>query len=323
MAGLTAGLMLRDRGVAVTVFEKSRGPGGRLASKRVDGGSLDIGAQYFTVRDPGFRAFLDHHTGPGQYGAWQARLSYERPDGHWESFHEAERWVGMPRMTAISRALSQGLDCCFETRIHSIVRRKDGAWCLIGPDGEQQGDFDAVLVTAPPEQARGLLSESNLWLADDPVFHERPLAPCWAVGVHFPVPTGLGMDGMSTQHHALQWAANNSSKPDRDEAGEWWVLHGRAEWSEANRASDPDTVIETLLEAFTEKTGFRGVPDEVLAHRWLYARETARDDGPLYKWFDDHGIGVCGDWLSSGRVEGAWASASALVDRILKTATNG
>ncbi|HCP22242.1 MAG TPA: FAD-dependent oxidoreductase, partial [Marinobacter hydrocarbonoclasticus] len=48
LAGLTAAILLGDSGHNVRVFEKSRGPGGRLASKRVANGSADIGAQYFT-----------------------------------------------------------------------------------------------------------------------------------------------------------------------------------------------------------------------------------------------------------------------------------
>lgn len=57
IAGLTASRALRDHGLSVTVFEKSRGPSGRMSTRRVDGGRVqfDHGAQYFTARDPAFR----------------------------------------------------------------------------------------------------------------------------------------------------------------------------------------------------------------------------------------------------------------------------
>jgi len=58
VAGLSAAILLEQKNHSVTVFEKSRGPGGRLAAKRVTGGSADIGAQYFTIRNPEFRTFL-------------------------------------------------------------------------------------------------------------------------------------------------------------------------------------------------------------------------------------------------------------------------
>ena len=42
------------QGWAVTVFDKGRGPGGRLATRRADDLRFDHGAQYFTARDPRF-----------------------------------------------------------------------------------------------------------------------------------------------------------------------------------------------------------------------------------------------------------------------------
>ena len=49
IAGLTAARELVERGAQVKVFEKARGLGGRLSTKRLVWGKLDIGAQYFTA----------------------------------------------------------------------------------------------------------------------------------------------------------------------------------------------------------------------------------------------------------------------------------
>ena len=51
LAGLSAAQALHAAGLPVELFDKSRGSGGRMASKRSDAGSLDLGAQYFTARD--------------------------------------------------------------------------------------------------------------------------------------------------------------------------------------------------------------------------------------------------------------------------------
>lgn len=42
----------------VTIFEKSRGFGGRVATRRVDDFSFDHGAQFFKVRDPDFKEYI-------------------------------------------------------------------------------------------------------------------------------------------------------------------------------------------------------------------------------------------------------------------------
>ena len=54
IAGLSAAQALTEAGHVVQIFDKSRGSGGRMSSKRSDAGALDMGAQYFTARDRRF-----------------------------------------------------------------------------------------------------------------------------------------------------------------------------------------------------------------------------------------------------------------------------
>ena len=59
MAGLTCATRLSAAGHEVSVFDKGRGPGGRMASRRVEHGGetfrFDHGAQYFTAREMAFQ----------------------------------------------------------------------------------------------------------------------------------------------------------------------------------------------------------------------------------------------------------------------------
>ncbi len=63
MAGLACAQALVRSGAEVALFDKSRGVGGRMASRRVMTAlgevSFDHGAQYMTARDPGFRLQVD------------------------------------------------------------------------------------------------------------------------------------------------------------------------------------------------------------------------------------------------------------------------
>lgn len=313
LAGLTAGLRLQSAGVTVALFEKSRGPGGRLASKRLPDGSADIGAQYFTIRNPAFRAFLNRYAGSDCYQPWQARLRYQKESGKWEGFLPEQRYVGVPRMTAISRRLAEQLTVHSQIRIQRLGRDLEGHWQLVDSEGDHHGAFDTVIITTPPAQARDLLEASDL----DPLVHafeddiERMQA-CWTLVAQFGTGLGLDYQGLQPRSEILQWAGNNSSKPGRTESGEWWVLHGRPDWSDRHRDADPHFVQDELLKAFAEATGVERQPDQTLTHRWLYARSTAQA-GPGHLWFDEHQIGLIGDWLSGGRVEGAFDSAQSLI----------
>lgn len=161
LTGLTSAILLEHPGVKVTVFEKSRGPGGRLASKRVRGGSADMGAQYFTIRNPAFLRFLKQHAGRKSFAPWQGRFGYQKGAGQWEAFPDEQRYVGVPRMTAISRALSANVNLVAETRIVNFDSGPAGH-TLMTAEGHRFGPFDAVIITAPPAQARDLLRDSHL-----------------------------------------------------------------------------------------------------------------------------------------------------------------
>ncbi|MDX1634366.1 MAG: FAD-dependent oxidoreductase [Marinobacter sp.] len=313
LSGLTAAHRLQAKGVTVTLFEKSRGPGGRLASKRLPDGSVDIGAQYFTIRNPAFRTFLNRYAGPDCYQPWQADLRYQKQSGKWEGFLPDQRYVGVPRMTAISRRLSEGLTLHKQVRIGQLARASDGHWQLVDTDGQRFGAFDAVIITTPPAQARDLLEASDL----EPLVHTFEedigrMQACWTLVARFEPGLGLDYQGLQPRSDILQWAGNNSSKPGREDSGEWWVLHGRPDWSDEHRDAEPAFIESELLRVFTQATGVERKPEQTLTHRWLYARSSAKA-GPGHLWFDEQRVALIGDWLVGGRVEGAFDSAESLV----------
>jgi predicted NAD/FAD-dependent oxidoreductase len=61
---------LHDRGWRVEVFDKARGPAGRTSTRRVEAHTYDHGAQYFTAREPEFRAAVAGWREAGQAGKY-------------------------------------------------------------------------------------------------------------------------------------------------------------------------------------------------------------------------------------------------------------
>ncbi|WP_016773226.1 FAD-dependent oxidoreductase, partial [Pseudomonas sp. R62] len=109
IAGLSAAQALTETGHTVQLFDKSRGSGGRMSSKRSDAGSLDLGAQYFTARDRRFVTEVQRWQSQGWAAEWAPQL-YTFQGGQLNmSPDEQTRWVGTPRMSAITRGLLDGL----------------------------------------------------------------------------------------------------------------------------------------------------------------------------------------------------------------------
>jgi predicted NAD/FAD-dependent oxidoreductase len=136
---------------------------------------------------------------------------------------------------------------------------------------------------------------------------------CWALMLRYPAPAGLPFDAAFVNEGALRWVARDSSKPGRP-GTETWLLHASAEWSEAHLEDSPECVAAELLPAFSEFGG--AAPQAWTAHRWRYADMAAPLDHGCV-WDRDRKLGLCGDWLNGGKVEGAWRSGRRLAEEAL------
>ena len=74
LAGLSCARHLQQQGLEVRLFDKSRGPAGRMSTRRGDDWQCDHGAQYFTARNPDFRAEVARWEALGVAARWQPRL---------------------------------------------------------------------------------------------------------------------------------------------------------------------------------------------------------------------------------------------------------
>lgn len=299
MAGLSAATALAPAGAHIIVLDKGRGPGGRMAARRVEIAgqqvSFDHGAQYFTARDPAFRETV---------AAWEQAGVAAR----WPAAGE-DAWVGTPGMNACVRHMAAGLDVRWNVRAERLLR--DGRLWQVEA-GETVFTADTVLVAVPAEQAAVLLAD----IAPDFAARAASVAsaPCWAVMADFPELLPVA-DTYRSDTAPVSWAARNSAKPGRS-GRESWVIHASPARSRALIDLPKDEVARLLLADFFAATGTApAAPQHLDAHRWLYAQPEARKGvEPLF----DAGlrIGIAGDWLHSPRVEGAWLSGRALAEAV-------
>lgn len=301
MAGLSAAHALQQAGLPVQLFDKSRGSGGRMSSKRSEIGALDLGAPGFLAQDPALRTTLADWTSAGSCAAWTA---IDGPQPY---------WVGTPRMSAISRALLGDLPATFSCRI-SEVFRGERHWCLLDTAGARHGPFSHVIVALPAPQAGALLTAA-------PALAARAasvvMEPVWTVALGFAEALPCAQHSFRFDDEILQQATHDSAKPGRDNRLDSWVLHATADWTRQHLDLPKEAVIDRLAHAFAERLGRRLPPAEfALAHRWLYAYSARRTDwGALGD--QQQGLFACGDWCLDGTVEGAWRSGARAAQLLL------
>ncbi len=313
LAGLACARQLSAAGMKVEVLEKSRGVGGRMATRRADPFQFDHGTQYFTVRDPRFQEFIDGMITLGAVQPWNPRIVILR-HGQIEMDEEPKsRYVGVPTMNGICRKLAESVQVRRNTRVVRPVKRADG-WHLHDDRGQFLGIYDELLISAPAPQASALLT-AELALSEHA--NSASMLGCWAGMFAFPQPLPLEFDGAFVMDSPLNWIVRDSSKPERNLEHHTWVVHASSEWSSENLEGKPVEILPQLFAAFFDACGLDSYQTiHASAHRWRYALAAGSlSAGCFYN--PQRRVGVCGDWCQEPRVEGAYLSGLALATQVL------
>lgn len=201
MAGLTAARHLLDAGAEVTVFDKSRGVGGRLATRRSDVGAFDHGAPLVQGDGAGFAEAMDGLASAERHG-----------DG----------WRGLPGMSGLLKPWLAGAIHVPGCRIVRIEKR-----VLVDETDARHGPFDAVIVAVPAPQALDLTGQDALaQVVMDPVW--TVLAAWDGAGAEDPDPVAP-LDKILLQrgpgfrwiaHARAEWSRANLERTKADIAAE-------------------------------------------------------------------------------------------------------
>ncbi len=312
VAGLSAASELQRLGATVQLFEKSRGTGGRLASKRLDWGQLDTGAQYITAQSGGFHARVKQWQAAGVAERW-AFTPYRVEVGALQpSPDDTVRYVGTPRMTSIARYMADGLEIAFQTRIEQLDFDA-GKWTLFATGGDKYEGFDWVVTSMPAEQCSVLLDTSSDLVREVPDdLHD----PCWALALATNgavAPDIQGIFGDAT----VSWVSRLSAMPGRQPpAGcdDLWMLHFAAQWSLEHADDSAADICAAGLAWMRHRLETELVVVRNFSHFWRYAQFDATSSAALPYFVDSlRRLAVIGAWCCGGRVEGAYQSAMHLV----------
>ena len=263
----------------MTVRERGRVPGGRLAAPTLHGRRVDLGAAYFSVSDDGFGAVVSGWEAAGLARPWTDTFDVFAPDGH-STKTGPTRWATPNGLRSLARDL------------HGEVELDTEVTLL--PDG-----FDVTVLAMPDPQAARLVTVAQA------VEYE----PVIAVAAGFTSRDWSFDAAFVNDDPDLSFVADDGSR--RGDGAAVLVLHTTADRARKH-LDDPDGAIGPSLSALRRVTGVEAEPDWSHAHRWGLAKPVAKHDEPFHL---DGSLGLCGDsWCPDGspRVESAWLSGHRL-----------
>lgn len=300
-SGLTAADVCQASGQTVRLFDKGRGPGGRLSTRRAGSLRFDHGARSLSVKGPGAEAALSKWIREGLVEKWTPQ---ERgPDADFSG------WVGKPGMNAPIKHAAGLHRVCFGSRV-AALRQDLGHWIVMGEEEAPLCRARRVLVAIPAPQATELLDGTGFQ-------HQARVAavefdPIWVAMFQGPHPAAVGFETVASQGPVFAVIDAQGSKPGRP-SDPAWVAQASVPWSRAHLEDSPE-VIEADLRSELESIFNQAVSGPIQVHRWRYARcsnpvgEEALVDEAL-------GLACCGDWclgdtvgdaIQSGLAAGRW-----------------
>ena len=304
LSGLTAAINL-DRTADITLFEKSRGAGGRICTRYVDSYNFDHGAQFFTARSAEFKEFLKPLIKSGVVDNWKARwieVKDNRIINRQQWNDDLPRYVGVPSMSSIGKYLSKNLNIKLNTEV-SIEKSPKG-WNIIGYDGEVFDHYDWVISAIPAEQSLKLLPD---YFSHYDALKQKKMFGCYSLMLGFNEALDLDWDAAQLTGTDVSWIAVNSSKPGRPDDYSL-LVHSTNDWAEEHLDDDMDAVKEYLCSQLAKIIGQNVYSAQHIdLHRWRYANISKQDQNILFIDSESK-LAACGDWCQKGRIEEAFRS---------------
>ena len=307
LAGLWIAHALEAQGTDYLAIDKGRTPGGRLATRRFEGGLFDHGLPVFEDgplarrlatlgTTAGLLTEVDLPTGPG--------------------------WYAREGLSSLGKHLAEGLRTEMSHRVGEARREGDSVVLPVAPEGRAEGDpFELevtgrLIVTAPLPQAQeiagGLLGETLTALGN-------PYAPC-LVGLAV-LDQEAGLPGGSLVRSLKDDPPAGFDElvleflkfPDREPG-----VSLRAGGEESTRLFDrPEAEQVEFFRSGFRELGIEPGPDGLQVKKWRYSQPASGlAESHLRRTVGGVGVFIAGDSFASGAgtaVESALTSAESVV----------
>ena len=332
LAGITCARALQAAGRDVVVLDKSRGVGGRLATRRLHGTQAAHGFRVWAPQHPGLQALTEELVAADVLQPWEE--GYAAKDGG----------------NAIAKYLARNIPINRQHRVVALSRQQQ-AWRIESevPNGDSTALMDVrqmhvrqVVLALPAPQIAEILERSGFSAAATLPLRQVEYAPCVTVMAGY----GDAIAGWPHQDQTyqnqilpvnspLKQIVLDSSKRSQN-TSTVMVLHSTADFATGTLPIDRhrlEPAAQQLLQAAEAQVPGLAQPDWFQVHRWRYAL-VARPYAAAFSALSvpkASPILCCGDWCQPPvperspyrNIDAAFQSGQAVAQQILEVRSRG
>ena len=307
ISGLIIATILQRNNIKVTVLDKGKGIGGRLATRRIKEGVFDYGAQYFSVSNPQFQEWVDEWIEAGIVTQWCEKFASED--------NPKPRYRGIVSNRNIAKYLARDLDVHTSTKVTKFDYQKN-RW-LIKTETDQQFSGDILVMTPPVPQTLALLDNSKITIpsAIKTALEQITYHKCIAALALLSKPSNIpSPGGIQLYNEPLVWIADNYQKGISPSYAV--TLHASPQFSETHYSSNDETIAKLLFDAASAWLNDSIIEYQI--HRWRYSLVSTLYFQP-YCALPQLPLVIAGDAFVAPKIEGAVMSGIAAANYILNT----
>ena len=314
MTSLAVSSFLRKK-FNITIFEKSRGVGGRMSTRRAQPYLFNHGAQYFKINTEKFRAFLRPLFNKNIIKPWNANYVVIKnktivKSEQWEN--STAHYVGYPKMNSVIRHLADDFSINLSCKIERIEKISN-EWFIYDAKNSSYGPYDWIIFTIPPKQVTEIL-KSFKYLN---IIKKIKMRSCFSLMLGYENMKSIKFDVASFVDEDISWFVIKRFKLN-DYFYSNILINSTYNYAERNELKSREKIGNYLINTASTITNvdLKNYKYNAL-HFWRYAMSEKKNK---FGSFIDNNyrVIVCGDWCMKGNVEGAFLSGQDAAEKILK-----
>jgi predicted NAD/FAD-dependent oxidoreductase len=322
IAGIVCAQQLSQAGYSVKVIDKSRGIGGRVATRRLFDIKADHGACYLKAKGEVLQHLIKLLCEKGDLEVWTDTLHVQDNSSSVVANSRSSLPYTAPEgMNMIAKFLAQGLEINRGERVNSITLNSQNQWHLTS-ETKEEFTASSVVVAIPAPQAVMLLESLPENLLNNNFFGKLRSVE------YYPAITVMAGYADSLQqpqwkaitfkdNSVLGWIGLDSSKR-KNPAQPHFVIHSSADFAAKYFESELQEVGKQILKNAASQVNLSWLnnPKWMQVHRWRYAFPKTPLAQACLPADISSPLVCCGDWCGGDLIESAMHSGIAAAEYI-------